>query len=144
MKNNAIVIHSLEHARAALAAAAERRTPVTVLSAPRAAAYAGAAWFRKVMDQAMADHPDLPEGRVTAVLDCGDAPGLALGALRQGVKAVRFAGAAGSAGKIAAIAAERGAVLIEDDPYGDALDLKDTADCREACREWLEGGEGAR
>lgn len=142
MNNRAIIIHSLEHARAALAAAAEWQTPVTVLSAPGAAAYAGAAWFRKVVDQALAEHRDMARGQVTAVLDCGDAPGLALGALRQGIKAIRFTGSPENARKIAAIAGALGAVLCDDDLHKDALDLKDASDCLKACREWLQKGKG--
>ena len=77
----AITVHSLDQARAALAAAAALDRPVTLVSAPGAAGYAGVAWFRKVVDLAAADQPGVT---VTAVLDCADKPGLVLAALRQG------------------------------------------------------------
>lgn len=68
----AVVIHGLDHARAALAPG----RPVTLLSAPAAALYAGCAWWRAVIAAADTDQPDL--------LDCADAPGRALEALATG------------------------------------------------------------
>ena len=38
MRGRAIIVHSLDHAKAALSAAAELGVPVTLLSAPGAAA----------------------------------------------------------------------------------------------------------
>lgn len=131
----AIVIHGLAHATAALAAAAELGVPVTLLSAPRAAGYAGPAWFRAVIEQARAAHPDVA---VTAVLDCGDMPGYALAALRDGVAAIRFSG--DTADKIADIAAQYGALVFAERP--EALDLatveRSRRDLGRACRDWLE------
>ena len=46
---SAIIIHGLDHARAALSAAAECERRVILLSAPGAAGYAGAPWFLKVV-----------------------------------------------------------------------------------------------
>lgn len=65
----AVVIHGLDHARLALAAG----RPVTLLSAPGAALYAGCGWWRAVIAAAGFAGPDL--------LDCADAPGRALEAL---------------------------------------------------------------
>ena len=131
----AIVIHGLAHAAAALAAAAELGVPVTLISAPSAAGYAGPAWFRSVVEQARAAHPEVA---VTAVLDCGDMPGYALAALRDGVAAIRFSG--DTAEKIADIAAQYGARVIAARP--EALDLAPIErkgwDMVRACREWLE------
>lgn len=131
----AIVFHSLAHAEAALAAAAELGAPVTLISAPSAAGYAGPGWFRSVIEQACAAHPGV---EVTAVLDCGDMSGHALAALREGVAAVRFSG--DTVDKIADIAAQYGARVIAERP--EALDLAGVErkgyDLTRACREWLE------
>lgn len=131
----AVVIHGLGHATAALAAAAELGVPVTLISAPSAAGYAGPGWFLSVVEQARAAHP---EAQVTAVLDCGDMPGYALAALREGVAVVRFSG--DTTDKIADIAAQYGARVIAARP--EALDLAEIErsgrDPERACREWLE------
>jgi len=65
----AVIVHGLADARAALAPG----LPVTLLSAPGAGAYAGVGWWRALVRAA---------GGTVDVLDCGDAPGRALEALR--------------------------------------------------------------
>lgn len=131
----AVVFHSLAHAEAALTAAGELGLPVTLISAPAAAGYAGPGWFRSVVEQARAAHPDT---QVTAVLDCGDFSGLALAALREGVAVIRFSG--DTADKIADIAGQCGARVVAGRP--EALDLaiieRKGWDMVRACREWLE------
>ncbi|MEN0074328.1 MAG: hypothetical protein AAGC69_08095, partial [Paracraurococcus sp.] len=56
---------------------------VTLLSAPGAAATLGAPWFLAILAAARAAAPGVPHA---AVLDCGAAPGLALAALRAGLR----------------------------------------------------------
>ena len=73
----AVIIHGLPHALSVLAAA----RPVTLLSAPGAACYAGCGWWRAVIAAALAAHPG---AAAPDVLDCGDSPGRALEALRKG------------------------------------------------------------
>jgi hypothetical protein len=73
----AIVIHGLPHALAALAPG----WPVTLLSAPGAAMSGGCLWWRGVVAEAKRQHPQTPS---IDILDCADAPGLAMGALREG------------------------------------------------------------
>ena len=131
----AVVFHSLAQAEAALLAAGELGVAVTLLSAHSAAGYAGPGWFRSVVQQARAAHP---EAQATAVLDCGEFSGLALAALREGVAAIRFSG--DTADKIADIAGQYGARVIAERPA--ALDLARNErrgwDMVRACREWLE------
>ena len=136
MKPRVIIIHSLNHARSAVAAAIQCETPVTIASAPFAAAYAGAVWFQKVVEKAAAEQDGLPPGYVTAVLDCGDEPGLALSALRQGMKVIRYGGSVASRRKITAIAAELGAELWHGKM--DSLDLDGVNNATDSCRQWLE------
>ncbi|MFT5538950.1 MAG: hypothetical protein ACI82H_000463, partial [Alphaproteobacteria bacterium] len=80
------IIHDLAQAMAALAAGETAGIAIQLESAPGAAGYAGAGWFAAVIKAARAAHP---RARALAVLDCGAEPGLALGAIRQGVDAIR-------------------------------------------------------
>ena len=134
MTRRAIVVHSLVHARAALTAAAELGVALTLQSAPGAAAYLGAPVFRDMVDAAAAAFPEVT---VTAVLDCGDAPGHALNALRHGIRTLRVDVTGAVRERLADIAGQCGAVL--DDDAGPVLDLADAPDPLDACRRWLAG-----
>ena len=127
-----VIVHALEHARAALAAAADVGVPVTLASAPDAAGYAGVLWFRALLREATEEYPGVA---ATGLLDCGDRPGYALAAIRLGLPLVRFAGPAAVAEKLAAIAEAEGVRMVRDIP--DALDLRFEADPEGAARRWL-------
>ena len=127
-----VIVHHLDHVRAALAAADALGTPVIVRSAPAAAAYGGAGWFRALVAAARVQYPGVA---VTAVLDCGRDPGLALAALREGIPVVRLGGNRAARARVAEIAAAHGAAL--DSSRAHALDLLDLADPLAACRAWL-------
>ena len=129
---SAIIIHGLDHARAALSAATECERRVTLLSAPGAAGYAGAPWFLKVVARAAGEHPG---ARWEAMLDCADRPGHVLAALREGAEAVRYTGSKATAAKLAAIAESYGVRL--ETGRTRALDLRGAADPMAACRSWL-------
>ena len=134
MSARVIVFHSLAHARAALAAA-ERGAPVTLRSAPGAAAYAGAGYLKAIVDQAASEHADVA---VTAVIDCGADAGIAMAALRAGWRTVRFSGPEKVRRKLADIADQCGARLADDDAEAtEALDLLDSGDPLAACRAFL-------
>ncbi|MFI5024871.1 MAG: hypothetical protein ACHQRJ_24885 [Alphaproteobacteria bacterium] len=136
----AVVIHSLAHAKAALAAASAEGVAVELWSAEGAAANAGAGWFKAVLEAA---RREVPGARSTAVLDCADLPGYALGAFRIGVEAVCFSGAAKIAAKLADIAAQEGRRCLRRRPRG-ALDLGHAADPFAACQAWLRGQRRGR
>ena len=104
----AIVIHGLAHARLALAPG----QPVTLLSAPAAALYAGSGWWRAVIAAAGGDGPDL--------LDCADAPGRALEALAVGCRGLILLPCPAWDG-VAGRAEEAGALILAERPA--ALDL---------------------
>jgi fructose/tagatose bisphosphate aldolase len=129
----AIVVHSLAHARAALAAASDLCVPVEIVSAEGAAGYAGPMWFLELVRAATENYPQVA---VTAVLDCGAAPGHALAALRAGCPAIRLDATRAVRAKIAAIARQCGAVLHEG-KAPPALDLLYERDPVAACRAWL-------
>jgi hypothetical protein len=135
MVRPAFVIHSLLQAKAALAAAAERGAAVALLSAPGAAAYAGAGWFDAVARAAKAAQPDAD---MIAILDCSDRADLVQAAFRQGLGHAIFRGEAGVARRLRDIARQRGATLLTRRPP--ALDLEHAADPRAACRAWLDRG----
>jgi hypothetical protein len=110
----AVIVHGLTDARAALAPG----LPVTLLSAPGAALFAGCLWWRHVVAAALTEYP---QTEATDILDCADASGLAMGALRSGVhRLVLWRQAPGHA-KVAAIAAEQGGFVLPQAPP--ALDL---------------------
>ena len=59
---------------------------------------------------------EFPRVAQSWILDCGDAPGHVLAALRAGVRAVVFTGDAGTRARLADIAAARGAVVLAGPP----------------------------
>ena len=130
----AIVVHSLQQARAALAAAASLGKPLTLLSGAGAASYAGPGWFLEVVRQARLAQSDVA---VSAVLDCADQPGRALAALRLGMKRLRLGGNRRARARVAAIAQAMGAEL--DETRYDMLDLAGAGDPSAAARAFLIG-----
>ncbi len=140
----AVVAHTAGHASAALEAAGPRG--VVLLSAPGAAGAMGAAWFLALVARA---HEGFGERGAAppphwAVLDCGDAPGFALSALRSGARVLVLDPAVPAFPAVAAAAAEAGAALWPGRPP--ALDLG-RLDLRSAggtgqrrLAEWLTGG----
>jgi hypothetical protein len=116
----AVIIHSVEHARTALAAG----LPVTLLSARGAGAYAGVGWWHSVLagarDSATAPHVD--------ILDCGEAAGRALEALRADQKRLILRADSRVFADIAERAAALGATLLASPPP--ALDLAPRGNAR--------------
>jgi len=127
MLRPAVVIHGLPHARAALAPG----LPVTLLSAPGAAVYAGVGWWRALIAAAAA-----PAGTPDA-LDCAGSPGRALEALRAGQTLLILQCAPAVWQDIAERAARQGARLLDERPP--ALDLADRGAARHLTR-WLATG----
>ncbi len=103
------MIHSLPHARLALA----HGRPVTLLSAPGAALYAGCLWWRALIEAAETDCPHF--------LDCADAPGRAVEALKLGLPGVILTCEEALFAAVDSIARAQGAVLLAAAPP--AIDL---------------------
>ena len=133
MSGKRIIIHSLAHARGALAAAHALKVPVTLASAAGAGGYAGPLWFKSLVETARADFPEVA---VTAVLDCGGEAGTVLAALRHGIKRVRFTGKDAALASLRDIAQELGAE-IETGTAPDALDLLSEPDPEASTRAYL-------
>jgi len=109
--------------------------PITLVSAPNAAASMGPAWFRNIVRDVERTYPGLD---VEAVLDCGDAAGYVLAALRAGVKMVLFSGKPSAATKLKDIAGTYGARLARRPRQ--IFDVRREPDADTALRRWL-GGE---
>lgn len=120
----AVVVHGLPHLQRAVAAG----LPVTLLSGAGAATYAGCGWWRALMELGAADNPD--------ILDCGDAPGRAMEALRVGCRLLVLDPAVPAWGLVASRAATIGATLLDQRPP--ALDLGDPRTHRRLAA-WLAG-----
>lgn len=101
----AVIVHGLAEAMAALAAG----LPVTLVSAPGAASYAGCGWWRALVDSARGAYPAVP---CLDILDCADSTGQALAALRIGINhLILWPDAPGRAAVLAIAAAAGGGVL---------------------------------
>jgi len=125
-------VHGLADALASLEAAASLGRPVVLLSAPGAAAYAGAAWFRALVALA---RERWPAAAATAMLDCDDRAELVQGALREGLADLVFTGPAATAARLADIAGQQGARLHRRRP--ESLDIARPEQALAACRDWL-------
>jgi hypothetical protein len=123
----AVVVHGLADARQALRAG----RPVTLLSAPGAALFAGCLWWRELLAAARAAHPATP---AADVLDCADAPGPAMAALRAGQRLLVLAPAIPAFAAVRSAAATLGAIVLAERPP--ALDLAEPGARRRLAR-WL-------
>jgi fructose/tagatose bisphosphate aldolase len=121
-----ILFYNLDHARAAVAAATDLNIPITLQSAPGAAAYAGVGFLKAVVDEA---------GVSDAVIDCGTDAGTAMAALRAGWTRLVFSGDEAMTAKLTDMASQVGATVGASG--AGALDLLDVADPSEACRKFL-------
>jgi hypothetical protein len=110
----AVIVHGVEDARAALAPG----LPVTLLSAPGAALAGGCLWWREAIAAARATHGQTP---AIDILDCADASGMAMGALRSDVCRLVLWPDAPGWHSVAAIAERQGGFVLPAAPP--ALDL---------------------
>jgi len=105
----AVIVHGLADARLAMSGG----RPVTLLSGYGAASYAGGLWWQELLREAGFTGP--------ALLDCADAPGRALEALRLGLPGIVIACHPVAYAQIAQIAAAQNTLLLPAAPP--ALDL---------------------
>ncbi len=110
----AVVVHGMEDVRLAL----RPGRPVLLLSAAGAALFAGCGFWHALIRLA---NQEFPAAAVQNALDCADAAGMALAAIRIGLRTlVLYADAPGFA-SVAAIADQQGVRLLTSRPP--ALDL---------------------
>jgi hypothetical protein len=105
---------------------------VTLLSAPGAALFAGCGWWRAVIERARGEFSSVP---IDDILDCADAPGLALGALRIGQRLLVLSPTSPGWHAVAAIAASLGGEVLTARPP--ALDMADRNAARRL-HDWLQ------
>ena len=110
----AVIVHGVEDARIALCFG----QPLTLLSGPGAALYAGCGWWRELARLARQEFPAIA---IADALDCADAAGRALEAMRIGQSCLILSPGAPGFAAVAAIAASRGLLLLTERPP--ALDL---------------------
>jgi hypothetical protein len=103
----------LDSARAAFRQARAGGAMLVLVSPPDAAAYLGAAYFWALVEAARAEAPGVV---VETVMDCGDGPGWALGALRTGFKTIVLKGNASARARVSAIAKQLGARVLSQRP----------------------------
>ena len=120
-----VVVHGLPHLRLATAPG----LPITLLSGPGAAIYAGCGWWRALMELDTAGNTD--------ILDCADAPGRAMEALRVGCRRLILDPAVPAWTLVASRAAAVDAVLLAERPP--ALDLAERGAARHL-QAWLRTG----
>jgi len=120
----AVVIHNLAQARRVIATG----LPVTLLSSPGAACTMGPLWWQQILIQSGFPGP--------ALLDCADAPGRALDALKLGLAGIILTGPAAALPAVAAIAAAQGAVMLTAAPPALDLGRRHPPD---ALKNWLAG-----
>ena len=126
----AIIFYHLQQAECALAAAAALHRPLTLLTAPGAAAYGGPGFYLAMVEQARARHPG---GLARAILDCGNDGAMAQMALALGWRCVVLRGRAAVRDKVSQIAAAYEAEVLPRapkalDPGAEAADI--TGQCR--------------
>jgi hypothetical protein len=105
---------------------------MTLLSAPGTALFAGCGWWRAVIERARGDFPSVA---IDDILDCADAPGLALCALRIGQRLLVLSPTAPGWQSVAAIAASLGGEVLTSRPP--ALDMADRNAARRL-HDWLQ------
>ncbi len=123
----AVIVHGPSDARAALAPG----LPVTLLSAPGAAGFAGCLWWRQVATAAQKANPATES---IDILDCADASGMALAALRSGLCRLVLWPRSPGWNAVAAIANRQGGFVLTRAPP--ALDLREPNAIRRLPR-WL-------
>lgn len=112
-----IVVHDLGGACAAL----RPGQPVTLLSAPGAALFMGCGWWRALIAAAQAAHPGTP---MADILDCADAPGHAMAALRIGQRLLILSPTCPAYPAVTATAATLGATVLPARPA--SMDVANT------------------
>ena len=110
----AVIVHGMEDVCTAL----RPRLPVLLLSAPAAAVFAGCGFWLALIGLA---RENFPAATFQDALDCADAPGIALAAIRAGQRTLILRTDAPGFAAVAAIAAENGLCLFGEPPP--ALDL---------------------
>jgi hypothetical protein len=124
----AVIVHSLLEALAAAETADFLGVPLTL----QGETAAGVGWLTALLALVAERYPTLP---LAGALDCAEDAGTAQGALRRGIRHIRFTGPEAALARLAAIAEIEGATVTA--AALPAIDLLEERDPRAACRNWL-------
>ena len=116
----AVIVHGMEDVRLAM----RPQRPVLLLSAPAAALFAGCGFWLALIGRAGVEFPG---GTMQNALDCADASGAALAAIRIGVRGLVLRPDAPGFAAVEAIAAERGLFLMTTRPCSLDLSVRGSA-----------------
>ena len=139
MNERPIIIHDLNDAMVAISIASQLESQVTLKNAPGTANFFGPQVFKEIVEQAKAKYK---RASVRAIFDCGEDVGMALRALRHGVKLIRIKAPRETLKKISSIATKLQAQI--DLPQStlsegtlSSLNLLDLDDAEGAIKNWL-------
>ena len=116
--------------RAALLAARECSALISLESPAGAVGWQGIGWWGALLTALCQEFPDW---NGPSALDCGDATGLALAALRSGIPAIRVEAPAPVLAKIAHMAQQLGGAAWQPLAKDEILDLLNEPDPRARC-----------
>lgn len=129
-----VIVHTLAHVREAVSTAQNLGRPVTLISAPGAAASTGAEVFMHMIEAGL---EDAGISGSPAVIDCGSDPGQALQAIRLGCTNIRLDAGPDVIAKFRAMVGPDGLVLD-----GTPLNVYDFAendrDQASGLKDWLQ------
>lgn len=128
-----IIVHERLHVEAALTEAVVTERAVILVSGPVVGVAMGSPWFRHLIADVEALHP---QASFATVIDCDSSIGFALAALADGAMAIRLRVPQDTMNRIRDIARQSRAVV--DESTQPALDLLFHSDLRAVCRAWLQ------
>ena len=132
-ERKSVAVYGLEHAVLAARVATETGVPVNLISGDAAAAHAGPAWFRSLLEETRRHYPD---AKIEGALDCDDFTGYALAALREGLSTIIYEGTANDA--VDDIARQCGATVLRRRPESlNARAADSTGSLEAAIRAWF-------
>ncbi|MDR3325789.1 MAG: hypothetical protein LBS66_00495 [Rhodospirillaceae bacterium] len=129
-----IIVNTLVETNSALQGAGEIKCPITLYSPPWAVHSIGIGYFLTMIS--LARQQQIPMTKSLAVLDCGEAVGFALAAIKSGVEAIIITGNPSVINKLSDIATQCNVRLFNRMPEK-VLDLRNYSDPLTAVRSFL-------
>lgn len=105
-----VLVHDWRQAKAVLEASRSASRALTLVTPRAAAEIYGAGYLGALQDRIDVEFPDIT---FTLIVDCGDASGYAMACLRAGVRTISMQGPPEITAKIADIARQKGAAVVE-------------------------------
>ena len=133
-----MIVHTLNQAKAALAAAGACDVYITMRTSPGATYYMGLTGLKAVFEEAKETYPKVKHA---VVVDCGFDAALAHRAMVMGFKQISFSGTKGMKIKLSKIGAQLSAKLVSPRIPSNAVDLSYTRQPKKACILYLQRGQ---